>query len=96
MTAGKDIDVRHDERQHRFVATVDGYECVADYELNEGVMWMTHTGVPSLVGGRGIAAALVGTALAHARERGLKVFPACSYVRVYMERHPETKDLLSM
>lgn len=89
------IEVRHDERRHRFEATVEGCSCIADYEMVDGVMWMTHTVVPPQVGGRGVAAELVRVALAHARAQGLKVHPACSYVRVYMRRHPETADLLA-
>lgn len=87
--------VHHDAARSRFVAVVEGHECVADYRRVDGTMWMTHTGVPSAVGGRGIAAALVRAALEHARAEGLKVVPACSYVDVYMRRHPETLDLLA-
>ena len=59
------------------------------------VMWMTHTGVPSAVGGRGVAAELVRVALAWAEAQGYTVEPACSYVEVYMRRHPETQTLLA-
>ena len=44
--------------------------------------------------GRAIAAALVRTALAHARAQGWRVRPSCSYVASWMRRHPETQDLL--
>jgi len=54
-----------------------------------------HTGVPRALEGRGIAAALVAAALAHARSQGLRVRPVCSYVQVYMRRHPDTLDLLA-
>jgi uncharacterized protein len=66
---------------------------VAEYQLRGDVVWMTHTGVPPAVGGRGIAAELVRTALAWAGEKGYTVEPACSYVDVYMRRHPETARL---
>ena len=89
------IEVVHDEADHRFVAVVDGHTCVAEYRLRDGVMWMTYTGVPAVVGGRGIAAELVRAALAHARARGWKVVPSCSYVAAYMQRHPDTQDLLA-
>lgn len=79
----------------RFQALVDGELCVADYRLAGDVMVMTHTEVPYRLEGRGIAATLVAAALAHAREQNLKVQPACSYVRTYMRRHPETHDLLA-
>lgn len=86
--------VVHDRVAHRFEATVDGEHCEASYELIDGVMWLTHTGVPRRLQGRGIAARLVQAALDHARAQRLKVRPACSYVRAYMRRHPETLDLI--
>lgn len=86
-------DVIHNAAQSRFETTVEGLLCVADYRLQGSVMRMTHTGVPPQLEGRGIAAALVRAALDHARAHGLKVDPACSYVAVYMRRHPETQDL---
>jgi predicted GNAT family acetyltransferase len=86
--------VVHDARTQRFEMHVDGLHCEACYELAGTVMRMTHTGVPRQLEGRGIAAALVRAALEHARAQGLRVQPLCSYVRVYMRRHPETQDLL--
>jgi len=87
------VKVQHNVERSRFETLVDGQQCVADYRLAGGVMTMTHTYVPPAFEGRGIAAALVGAALAHAREQGYKVDPQCSYVRVYMQRHPETQSL---
>ena len=68
---------------------------MADYRVDGRVMTMHHTYVPPALAGRGIAANLVGVALAHARDQGLQVRPTCSYVARYMQRHPETLDLLA-
>ena len=87
------VAVTHNEARQRFEATVDGHVCVCDYQLRGNVMWMTHTGVPSPVGGRGIAAELVRVALAWADAQDHRVQPSCSYVDVYMRRHPETQKL---
>ena len=87
------VVVTHNAARQRFEATVEGQLCVADYQLRGKVMWMTHTGVPPAVGGRGIAAELVRVALAWAEENGYTVEPSCSYVDVYMRRHPETEKL---
>ena len=87
--------IEHRADLHRFECTVDGWLCVADYRLADGVMHMTHTEVPGALQGRGIAAALVKAALQHAREQQLKVKPLCSYVRIYMQRHPDTADLMA-
>ncbi len=88
------LPVRHNPPASRFEATVDGHLCVADYRLAGRTMTMPHTYVPPALQGRGIAAALVAAALAHARAAGLRVRPDCSYVARYMQRHPETLDLL--
>lgn len=88
-------DVVRNETASRFEATVDGQLCIADYRLQRGVMVMPHTVVPPALQGRGIAAELVRAALEWARAEGLKVEPLCSYVALYMRRHPETQDLLA-
>lgn len=85
--------VSHDRNTRRLEAHVDGASCVLDYRLDDGVMTITHTGVPSEVGGRGIASALVQAAFGVARDAGWKVVPACSYAAAWMRRHPEFDDL---
>ncbi len=90
-----DIEVKHRPDQSRFQAVVDGQTCVIDYELQNGVMAVTHTGVPPPLEGRGIAGRLMEAVLEHAKTDGLKVAPLCSYARGYMERHPETAELLA-
>lgn len=94
MTSDPSAAIVHNAAASRFETHAGGELSVADYELIDGVMWMTHTSVPSSLRGQGVAARLVEAALAHARAQGLKVRPACSYVASYMRRHPETLDLL--
>ena len=86
--------VHHNTAASRFEAQVDGGLADCAYRLDNGVMNIVHTGVPPRSEGHGIAAALVRTALAHARTQGLKVRPSCSYVAAYMRRHRDTQDLL--
>lgn len=83
------IDVIHNPAASRFEAHVDGLLSVAEYSLQGGTMRMLHTGVPAALRGRGIAAALVREALAHAAAAGLAVEPRCSYVAAYLRRHPQ-------
>ena len=85
--------VRHYPERRRFETTVEGHDCEIDYRLADGVMTITHTGVPSPVGGRGIAAEMTRFALETARTNGWKVEPACSYAAAYMRRYPEFEDL---
>lgn len=88
--------VEHDRAGSRFLAHIDSQLCVADYRLAGTLMTMHHTYVPPALEGRGIAAALVAEALAHARREGWRVRPSCSYVARYMQRHPDTLDLLAV
>jgi hypothetical protein len=71
------------------------HDCELDYELDGRVMVITHTGVPSAVGGRGIASALTAAAVAWARAEGYSISPACSYAATWFRRHPEHADLLA-
>jgi uncharacterized protein len=89
------VQVQHKLEASRFETTVDGHVCICQYRLFGRVMMLTHTGVPQALRGRGIAAALVQAALDHARAKQLKVRPDCSYAETYMQRHPETLDLLN-
>lgn len=52
-----------------------------------------HTLVPREIGGRGVAARLVDTLVADARELGFKIVPQCSYVERKFKQNPEWNDL---
>jgi len=83
------IDVRHNIVAQRFEATVAGKLCRADYRRSGHELQMIHTEVPVEARGRGIAGELVRAALAYADEERLDVVPLCSYVRAFLQRHPE-------
>ncbi len=85
-------EIEHNSARSRFQWTEDGQVCVLDYTLRNGVMDITHTGVPSAVGGRGIAADLAKAALDTARSEGWKVRPLCSYVAAWMRRQRGAYD----
>lgn len=84
----------HNVVASRFEVQVDGLLSICDYRRRDGVLVLPHTVVPPELQGRGIAAALVEAALAHARAEGLRVDPVCSYVAVHLRRHPRHADLL--
>ncbi len=68
---------------------------LASYHVENGTMTLPHTEVDPSVGGRGIGSALVAGVLAAARERGLTVLPYCSFVRHYIQQHPEDIELVA-
>ena len=84
---------QHEPDQQRFSLPTTPIS-VLDYELSAGRVVFTHTGVPPAYQGQGLAARLVEAGLQWAREQGLKVVPACSYVHIYIQRHPEWQNLV--
>jgi predicted GNAT family acetyltransferase len=80
----------------RFEVLLDGRVVgLASYHVENGGMTLPHTEVDPSVGGRGIGKVLVAGVLAAARERGLYVLPYCSFVRHYIQQHPEELDLVA-
>jgi predicted GNAT family acetyltransferase len=91
MDAGK---VRHDETRRRFELESEGATGYVTYTRQGGTITFTHTIVPEELEGQGIGSAVVAAGLDYARDAGLQVVPQCSFVRSYIERHPEYQELL--
>ena len=68
---------------------------LASYHVDGGTMTLPHTEVDPSLGGQGIGTVLVSAVLDAARDRGLHVLPYCSFVRHYIQQHPETTDLVA-
>jgi uncharacterized protein len=68
---------------------------LADYSRMPGERHFVHTEVDREYQNKGYAAVLMKEALDDVRLKSKdKVVPVCSYVVMYMKRHPETHDLL--
>ncbi len=89
-------EVIHNTELHRYEIWLDANKVGhADYSLMPGEIHFVHTEVDPAQQGKNLAAILMREALADVRQAGkAKVVPVCSYVVRYMERHPETQDLL--
>jgi predicted GNAT family acetyltransferase len=95
--------VTHNADSHRFEIFIgDERVGLADYERtlgsNGAEIHFVHTEVSPQHQGKNLAAILTREAFAQIRD-GLfgevKVWPVCSYTVMYMQRHPETHDLLA-
>lgn len=95
MTDPSPVTIANNEKAQRFEAVVAGGIAHVDYQMAGKVMHLVHTEVPAEAAGGGVAGKLVRAALDHAAANGLKVFPTCTYVRAYMQRHPQTHALLA-
>ena len=93
--ASGDADVSDNAAEERYELAVNGEIAFAAYRLHGRTIMFTHTEVPAALQGQGVGGRLVGAMLDDARRRGLRVVPACSFVAGYIERHPDTQDLLA-
>ncbi len=82
------LKINHDAPMHRFSTALEGQMAQLDYQLDGKLMSITHTSVPRPIGGRGVAAQLMQTALDLAAANGWTVKPVCSYAVAYMQKHP--------
>lgn len=89
------IVVRHNPADSRYEAEVEGHRAVTEYRVEGDRVIFTHTFVPPELRGRGIAEALVRTALEETRRRSLRVVAECSYVAAFIRRHPEFQSLIA-
>jgi predicted GNAT family acetyltransferase len=88
--------VVHDSANHRFEIYLDSQRVgLMDYSIRSGEIHLVHTEVDPAHQGKNLAAILLRESLATIRSQELgKVVPVCSYTVKYMEKHPETQDLL--
>lgn len=89
------MTVRHDPDLRRFETDHDD-PAYLEYDTDEnGSIEILHTIVPPHLEGKGIGSALAKRALEYAKDEGKTVVPSCSFVRSWIERHPEYQDLVA-
>jgi uncharacterized protein len=87
--------VRDNPERQRYELEIDRGLAFIDYRRDGHVVIMTHAEVPPALRGGGVGSRLVRGALALVREQGDTVVPLCSFVELYMRRHPDVHDLLA-
>lgn len=89
------ISVAEDGGQSRFEIRVDGELAgFTTYEQREGAYAFLHTEIDPAYEGRGLGSRLIGDTLDQVRDRGASIQPHCSFVRGFVERHPDYLDLV--
>ena len=94
--AADEPQVRNNEGASRFEITVgDEIAGYAEYALTDGGITFSHTVVDDAYEGQGLGSRLARGALDEARSQDLRVNPVCSFIKTYIERHPEYVDLVA-
>jgi len=68
---------------------------VIEYQTKPGVVALIHTEIDAEFEGHGLGTKLIAAALADIRSRGLQLVPICPFVRAYLRKHPEERDLVA-
>lgn len=92
-----DVTVRDNPGQGRYEALVDGELAgFAFYTLTDEQITFTHTEVDDAYEGRGVGGVLARQALDDVRADGTRtVRPRCSFIRGWIERHPDYAALVA-
>jgi hypothetical protein len=88
-------DIVDNKPHHRFELVVEGHLAAAYYKVDGNVITFEHTEVPPELGGKGVGSKLVLAALDRVRAEGMKVIAECPFVKAWIGKHPEYKDLLN-
>jgi predicted GNAT family acetyltransferase len=86
------LKINHDSSAHRLSTELEGQTALLEYELDGETMSITHTYVPRPIGGRGVAAELMRSALELAAANRWIVKPVCSYAVAYIQKHLSDKS----
>jgi predicted GNAT family acetyltransferase len=91
-----EVTTRHDPDRQRYEAVVDGEPAgFAAYELQDGLVVFTHTVVDDAFEGQGVGSQLARDALDDVRREGSRqVVPMCSFIKGWIEAHPDYADLV--
>ena len=85
--------VRDNTALRRFEMDTGSGTAFATYRREGDTLFIMHVETPPALRGQGIAAKVMGGALALIRRDGLKVVPVCSYAEAFLARHREYDDL---
>lgn len=79
--------------KNKFFKVVDGMESLMEYEMNDpSTVVFYHTYVPEELRGQGLAKEIIKEGLDWAMAENYDVIPACSAVRIFIERNPHYKE----
>jgi uncharacterized protein len=88
-----ETSAQHNPDQGRFEIRVDDDVACLDYQERGQTLVLTHTWVPPVLRGQGLAGKLTEAALTYARQAKKTIDPQCSFVAAYLDQHPEYSDL---
>ena len=89
-----DEKIIHELENNRFIIYAEGSEALVEYKMTDDTIDLYHTFTDPVLRGKGLAAHVVRAAFEYAKENNLKVIPTCSFVRSFVRRYKEYKEMV--
>jgi predicted GNAT family acetyltransferase len=88
-------EITDNAEQSRYEIRLDGELAgFAEYERGEEAIVLIHTEVDPAFGGKGVGSSLARGALDDVRSKGLSVVPVCPFIKKWIDKHPDYRDLV--
>lgn len=88
--------VTHNVEKSRYDIETDGELAgFAEYHERDGIAAFLHTEISPDFGGRGLATQLIRESLDDARAKGWKIEPFCPFVRAFIQKNKDYRDLVN-
>lgn len=91
----ENLEVKHNKELRQFEARVNGSVAKIEYTQMDDRIFLTHTEVPSELGGKGVGKFLVKNTLEEVERMRMKVIPACTFVKSFIQKNSEYRRMLA-
>lgn len=89
----KNVILFDNKEKQQYEFHIEGFTPLIQYTRDKDQISLISTQVPSQLGGRGIASALIEEVLKDIEKQGLSLIPICPFIIAYIEKHPEWQKL---
>lgn len=90
-----DVPFENNKDLSRFELKLQEGAAFVDYRSEGDLIHLTHTEVPKAYEGKGVAEVLVEKTFTYLEQHNLRIVPLCSYIRVFLTRHPQWERLVA-
>ena len=88
--------VQVNTEKNRFELELNGsIAFMAFQKIEPNILDLTHTEVPEELSGKGVGSKLVIGVLQYCKDNNLQIIPSCSFVKSYIDNHPEWNFLVA-